>query len=80
MDENEKCKAENFCFCFDGSGFDFGKYDRGKCGTDGKRPVIGIEAALKAGYRDEVMNKMKLYLAENKEGEFLNMAFSNADG
>lgn len=40
-------------------------------------PVAGIESALKECYQSEVKNNIDLYLVQNNEGEYLNMAFSN---
>ena len=40
-------------------------------------PVAGIESAVKECYQSEVKNNIDLYLVQNNEGEYLNMAFSN---
>jgi cell wall-associated NlpC family hydrolase len=40
-------------------------------------PVAGIESVLKERYQEDVKKNIDLYLVENNEGEYLNMAFSN---
>lgn len=40
-------------------------------------PVAGIESVLKECYQVDVKNNIDLYLVQNNEGEYLNMAFSN---
>ena len=42
-------------------------------------PIAGIETVLKEASRTKVMRGMNLYMVENEEGEYFNMAFSNAD-
>lgn len=40
-------------------------------------PVAGIESILKESYQTNVKENINLYLVQNNEGEYLNMAFSN---
>ncbi len=40
-------------------------------------PVAGIESAVQECYQADVRDNMNLYLVQNSEGEYLNMAFSN---
>lgn len=40
-------------------------------------PVAGIESVLKECYQADVKDNIDLYLVQNNEGEYLNMAFSN---
>ena len=40
-------------------------------------PVAGIESIVKESYQTNVKENINLYLVQNSEGEYLNMAFSN---
>lgn len=42
-------------------------------------PVAGIESILKDSYQTEVKDNINLYLVQNNEGEYSNMAFSNVN-